>query len=413
MSEESLSSKSQDILKNLLVKGNLNTRDITQQSIDKQQVNILFLNLPNYQKDNLEIIDAVNKAYLATVPDGWFDWREKVTEINDILKQLEEIAHQNPNDSPLFKFIYLITKDKNIPQAIREKLEQLLTNNSFEGNGKSTFTQPLYSYLLIQLRPEGTKELFVKAWFIPDDTIQDPWERFKPLTVDEQQPEIPFVPENMPLLLSNLLQQCFEEYLQGQPTELTIEIFLPRDHLWDEVEKWSYQDSEGFDISIGAEHRVVVRSYDRLKKLRTQQGSYWRKNWENVQLIWKDIPYIEQVTTVSQACFDPNNLRKLLVEKIVLKVCCNLSNSERNGLLSAIHSAGTPIVIWSRCEVLSLNNARDFDVLLEKPLHELSARVREQRLAADSDKHLGNHLVLLWDDPNRVPPNPALEFSAS
>jgi hypothetical protein len=412
MSEELLNTKNQqEILKDILAGRDLSIGDIKQQSIEKQ-INLLFFSIPDSKKDNSEIINAINKAYLATVPDGWFDWREKGTELNDILKQLLEIPSQNPKDLPFLKFIYLLSKDKNIPQATREKLEQLLTKNSFKGNGESSSTQPLHSYLLIQLRPEGTKELLVKAWFIPDDTIQDPWERFKPLTVDEQQPEIPFVPEKLPLLLSHLLQQCFEEYLQGQSTELTIEIFLPRDRLWDEVEKWSYQDSEGFDITIGAEHRVVVRSYDRLKKLRTQQGSYWRKNWENVQLIWKDIPCIKQVTTVSQAYFDPNNLRKMLVEKIVLKVCCNLSDSDRNGLVSAIHSAGTPIVIWSRCEVQSLSNATEFDSLLEKPLHELSARVREQRLAADSDKHLGHHLVLLWDDPNRIPPKPALEFFA-
>ncbi|MGB3656239.1 MAG: hypothetical protein WBA41_34195, partial [Rivularia sp. (in: cyanobacteria)] len=121
----------------------------------------------------------------------------------------------------------------------------------------------------------------------------------------------------------------------------------------------------------------------------------------------------EEIITVSQARFDPNKLRKLLTQKILLKVCCTLSNSERDNLLRAVHSAGTPIVLWSRCEVKSLNNAIDFDTLLEKPLHELATRVKEQRFAADRDQHLGNHLVLLWDNPNRVPPNPALEFSVS
>lgn len=403
ISEESSSSKSQqDIFKDSSVGGNLTTGDITQQNLVKQ-INILFLNIPDYE--------PISKAFSAIVPDGWFDWRDKPKDVNGILEQLKEIPHKNYKYSPLLKFIYSLTQDKNIPKTTRAQLEQLLNNNSFETNPKITSRQSLHSYLLIQLRPEGSKELFVKAWFIPDDTIQDPWERFKPLTVDEQQPEITFVPEKLPLLLSKLVQQCFEEYLQGQPTELTIEIFLPRDRLYDEVEKWSYKDCEGFDITIGSEHRVVVRSYDRLKTLRTQQGSYWRKNWEKVQLTWKDIPCTEQITTVSQACFDPSNLRKSLVEKIVLKVCCNLSNSERNDLLSAIHSAGTPIIIWSRCELQSLKNPEHFEALLKKPLQELSACVREQRLAVDNEMHLGNHLVLLWDDPNRIPPNPALEFS--
>jgi hypothetical protein len=405
MSEESsISNSKQDILKDIFAGRDLTTGDIEQQNI-KNQINLIL---------NISDSGAISKAFSAIkLPDGWSDWRDKPKDMDDAIAQLVEIPDLNHENPPLLHFIYLLTQDKSIPQIKREKLGQLLTNYSFETNGKTTSTQPRHSYLLIQLRPEVTNEIFVKAWFIPDDTIQDPWERFKPLTVDEQQPEIPFVPEELPQLLGNLLQQCFDEYLQGEPTELTIEIFLPRDRLCDEVEKWSYQDSEGFDITIGTEHRVVVRSYDRLKTLRKQQGSYWKKNWENLQLIWQNIPCVEQITTISQACFDPNHLRKSLIEKIVLKVCCNLSNSDRDSLLKAIHSAGTPIVIWSRCEVTNLKNPQHFDALLEKPLQELSTCVKEQRLAADHEMHLGNHLVLLWDDPNRIPPNPALEFSAS
>ncbi|MEM6400914.1 MAG: hypothetical protein AAF757_11875 [Cyanobacteria bacterium P01_D01_bin.116] len=394
----------QDILKDIFAGRDLSTGDIKQENI-QNQINLIL---------NISDFAAISKAFCAiNLPDGWWDWREKPKQIDEIIAQLVEIPHANPNNSPLLNFIYLLTQDKSIPQIKREKLGQLLTDYSVETNSEITSTQTRHSHLLIQLRPEINNQLFLKAWFIPDDTIQDPWERFKPLTVDKQQPEIPFVPEELPQLLGNLLGQCFEEYLQGQPTELTIEIFLPRDRLHDEVEKWSYPDEEGFDINIGEEYRVVVRSYERLKKLRTQQGSYWRENWKKVKLIWKDTPCEENITTVSQACFNPSKLRKLLVKKTVLKVCCTLSNSERDGLLKAIHSAGTAVVLWSRCEVKSLHNAVDFDTLLERPLQELSARVKEQRFAADNDKHLGNHLVLLWDDPNRVPPNPALEFSVS
>ena len=394
----------QDILKDIFAGRDLSTGDIQQENI-QNQINLIL---------NISDFAAISKAFCAiNLPDGWYDWRDKPKNVDDIIAQLVEIPHANPNNSPLLNFIYLLTQDKSIPQIKREKLGQLLTDYSVETNSKITSTQTRHSYLLIQLRPEANNQLFLKAWFIPDDTIQDPWERFKPLTVDEQQPEISFIPEELPQLLGNLIQQCFEEYLQGQPTELTIEIFLPRDRLHDEVEKWSYPDEEGFDINIGEEYRVVVRSYERLKKLRTQQGSYWRKNWEKVTLIWENAPCEENITTVSQACFKPSQIRNLLLKKIVLKVCCTLSNSERDGLLKAIHSAGTAIVLWSRCEVKSLHNAVDFDTLLERPLQELSARVKEQRFAADNDKHLGNHLVLLWDDPNRVPPNPALEFSVS
>lgn len=225
----------QDILKDIFAGRDLTTGDIEQQNI-KNQINLIL---------NISDSGTINKAFSAIkLPDGWSDWRDKPKDMDDAIAQLVEIPDLNPENSPLLHFIYLLTQDKSIPQIKREKLGQLLTNYSFATTGKTASTQPRHSYLLIQFRPEVTNELFVKAWFIPNDTIQDPWERFKLLTVDEQQPEIPFVPKELPQLLGNLLQQCFDEYLQGESTELTIEIFLPRDRLCDEVEKWKYLDEE-------------------------------------------------------------------------------------------------------------------------------------------------------------------------
>lgn len=408
MSEEAQSrNTNQEILKDVLVGRDFNLGNLEQQSI-QNQLNII-LNIQNISS-HLELQKAISKAYLSTVPDGWFDWRPKATELTEILNQLQEMPYQN-----LLEFVAHLVRDNRVPQTSREKLSTLTPS---ETNRQRTYTKPLHSYLLIQLRPQGIGQPLVKAWFIPDDTVPDPLERFKPLKVDEQQAEIPYVLEQMPTLLSNLLQQCFEEHLRGEPTELTVEVFLPRDRLCEQVEKWEYKDSENEDLSlpIGIESCVVVRSYERLKKLRTAHGSYWKKNWLKVQDLLKAIPCKEEVAMLEEVCIEPRRLRRLLVEKILLKVCCTLSESDMNGLLSAVQSAGTPIVLLSRCDVLSLKNGTEFHKLLEDgPLDELAIRLKKQRQSAEDDDemHLGNHLVLLWDDPNRVPPNPALEFSAS
>lgn len=406
MSEESLiRNTNQEILKDVFVGGNFNLGSLEQQSI-QNQVNVI-LNISNIS-NHIELQDAISKAYLSTVPDGWFDWRPKATELSEILNQLEEMPHQN-----LLEFVAHLVADSRVSQSNREKLATL---TPLKTNRPRTYAKLLHSYLLIQLRPEGIGQPLVKAWFIPDDSIQDPWERFKPLKVDEQQVEIPYILDQMPTLLSNLLQQCFEEHLRGEPTELTVEVFLPRERLCEPVEKWEYKDSEDFSITIGSEYSVVVRSYERLKKLRTFQGSMWQKKWIKVQDMWKNILCNEEVTMLEKIGYEPNQLRRNLGEKIVLKVCCTLSESDMDGLLKAIHSAGTPIVLLSRCDVVRLKNGTEFHKLLEDgSLQELSIRLKKQRLAAENDgdqMHFGNHLVLLWDDPNRVPPNPALEFSA-
>jgi vWA-MoxR associated protein C-terminal domain/vWA-MoxR associated protein middle region (VMAP-M) 1 len=406
MPEESISrNTNQEILKDILVGRDFNLRNLEQQSIENQ-LNVI-LNISN-SSNYIELQDAISKAYLSTVPNGWFDWRPKATNLSEILAQLQEMPYQN-----LLEFVAHLIRDSRVSKANREKLSTL---TSLKINRQCTYAKLLHSYLLIQLRPEGIGQPLVKAWFIPDDTIQDPWERFKPLKVDEQQVEIPYILDQMPTLLSNLLQQCFEEHLRGEPTELTVEVFLPRERLYEQVEKWEYKDSEDLSITIGSEYSVVVRSYERFKKLRTAQGSIWRKNWLKVQELRKAILCDEEVMMIEKTCYEPSKLRRNLVEKLVLKVCCTLSESDMDGLLKAIHSAGTPIVLLSRCDVVRLKNGTEFHKLLEDgPLQELSIRLKKQRLAAENDgdqMHFGNHLVLLWDDPNRVPPNPALEFSA-
>ncbi len=391
-----------------------NNGNAEQQSIDDNQVNTIFTIIKS-NKDNSEFLKVVLMAYSRTIPDGWLDdWREKATEINDIFNQLKEIPHLNSNDSPVLRFVHFVCEE-NIPQTIRDKFEQVLSIKSkyFKTSARSTPPQQLHSYLLIRFCLTGTNELSVQACCIPDDTICEIYERFKPLTVEEQQVAIPFVAEKMYLLLSNLIKQFYENHIKGRSADLTIEIFLPSDRLHDEVEKWSYEDSEGMVLTIGKEHMVVVRSYDRLKNSYTQIGTNWRNRWGEVQPSLRNILSIEQVRTVNEAGFDCNELRNCLVRKNVLMVSCELTNQQRKGLLKAIHSAGTPIVIWSRSEVQNLNNPKNFDALITEPLHQLTAQVKQQRWEAKSDKDLGNHLVLLWDDPNRIPPRSIFEVPAS
>ncbi len=142
----------QDMLKNIFAGRDLTTGDIEQQNI-QNQINLIL---------NISDSAAVGKAFSAIkLPDGWSDWRDKPKDMDDAIAQLVEIPDLNPDNSPLLNFIYLLIQDKSIPQIKREKLVQLLTNYSFETNSKTTSTQPLHSYLLIQLCPGANQELEV------------------------------------------------------------------------------------------------------------------------------------------------------------------------------------------------------------------------------------------------------------
>lgn len=397
---------------------------LNEESEDKKKWERYKLVILQQIKNKPELINFIKKAYWEIIINKtiWSDFRQESTEINEILKQVEEI----PNSDSRSKFIYNLLQDKNLPEEVRILLQSVGNVNSNQNSNKDVSEKELHSYLLIQLRPEGTGKLFVRAWFIPDDTIPDYEERFKPLKVDEQATEILFEQEKWSQLLSNLIQQCLGKYLQGQPTKLTIEVFLPRERLWDEIEKWEYlEESESgkyYSTPIGTKYGVVVRCYYRLRTLGKPKYKYketdWRNNWQKIKEICEEkIPCNEEViATVPESDFCPNELREWLIEQIILKVSCYLEDTQKNALLDAIDIRATPIVLLSRKKVQSLKNSNDFDKLLEdKPLNGLSERVRKLRYAAKKakdEKHLGNHLILLWDDPNRLPKDPLLESLA-
>lgn len=385
---------------------------------DRQKSIILELN-----KNEPKLTDCIKKAYTKTIPDDtiWRDFRQNCADINDILKQIEEI----PNSDSRSKFIYNLLQDQNFPEVAKASLQSIENINFNYFNSNSTLKKDLNSYLLIRLRPEETGRLFARAWFIPDDTVLNYEERFKPLTVSEQATEVLFEKKTWSQLLSDLIQQqCIGQYLQGQPGKLTIEVFLPREHLRDEeVEKWEYvEESEigkSYPTPIGSQYGVVVRYYYRLQIIGVSKYRYketqWRNNWRKIKNIFEEkiICSDEVIATVSLSNLCPRKLRDSLVEQIILKVNCDLDDSQRNDLLDAIDIRATPIVLWSRKRVQSLKNSDDFDKLLKDGLlKDLPERVRKLRHAAkiDNDEmHLGNHLVLLWDDPNRLPKDPLLE----
>lgn len=155
-------------------------------------------------------------------------------------------------------------------------------------------------------------------------------------------------------LLSDLIDQCHRKYIKGKVYNLTIEIFLPRSLLYYNVEKWDYKDEEKCRISIGTKHSVVVRSYERLNKPSCM--SDLGEKWIKVKKLWDNFPTEEEFITLSENNFDRNKLRADLDNKIGVKVACDPSNSKVEELYSAIHSAGIPIMLLLRREVVMLKN---------------------------------------------------------
>jgi hypothetical protein len=70
--------------------------------------------------------------------------------------------------------------------------------------------------------------------------------------------------------------------------------------------------------------------------------------------------------------------------------------------------AGVPVVLWDRRAPLTSETRTLIEELFRGDPGELPERVRRLRVEAvisasgDRSEHLGRHLALLWDDPNRL-----------
>jgi hypothetical protein len=75
--------------------------------------------------------------------------------------------------------------------------------------------------------------------------------------------------------------------------------------------------------------------------------------------------------------------------------------------LAACIDSGTPVAIWGRKWSADLQERREQIARLLADIRRLPEQVRDLRVAArgGGEEHPGHSLVLLWDDPNRLPPD--------
>jgi len=379
-----------------------------------------------------DISQSIKQAYNECLPKPWLgivatDYREILETLN------KEIPRREGKIPPLFDFISRLTASEKIPQIVLEKLRTWISGASQKYGINLTplnfcSPSPARPYLLIRLKPSKnqTGQFFVKAWFILDDRADAGYSRFKPLDSEEHH-EDPYTLAQIPKLLDYFLCQTLEK-LAATESKPVIEFFLPQDCLGAEVDVWEVLDVVNQPIRVGTEYQVVVRSYERLlPRYRKQAMNSWRQKWSKAKQLKPPLPQ-ELFELLSKADgYNWSSLRASLVDKVGLKLTCPpisaLSSSpgasgSQSDLISALLSTAIPIAIWPRCIVSEPTLADTIESLLnEGPLLELPEFVRKKRLEAVQKQiqdHLGQHLVLLWEDPDRLPPDEEnFEFQVS
>jgi uncharacterized protein (UPF0147 family) len=362
----------------------------------------------------LKDLNPVRQAYRDALPADAGLSRPEAANYGDMVAQLQEFRR-------LPEFVQRLVQDEQIPQAIRVQLKDATQHlGPTEGWQQAVVVPPaatkiLQSYLQIVLRPERSSNAFViNGWLIPDDDEFDPAKRFKSLDIDDQRKGFVCELEEIPRVMSKLVDLSIEKHLSDKQYTLTIETFFPIDYLCTSVDAWKLTEPV-FEESyvVGRTYRVIVRSSERMERkyLHSEFRNRWCTNWERVKTSWhmapceNDFEHLEHLVECNW-----ERLEYGLMQKIGLKLTCGLAEAQKKQLFKCILKAATPIALWARCDVPECDQVTEISqLLLAGPLLKLSEKILQTRRdvvkEAKPEEHLGSHLALLWEDPYRLTPD--------
>ena len=202
-----------------------------------------------------------------------------------------------------------------------------------------------------------------------------------------------------------LIVQAAEEHWPIDDRPLRIEFILPFVLLNLPVEQWPKEyDPDDGPVPLYQHYAVVVRSLDRIRN--PGRHRVWRTRWRmleesptlvNCQFA-EDVPdWLEQTI----------NLDRRIVA-VVLSEPPELPTSDGMSQIRIAIRTGIPIIIWHRSDPPDLEFRRAVDDLFTYgEIAEVPDRAYELRLrppvSDDGQAGVGTNLVLLWDDPVRLP----------
>jgi hypothetical protein len=185
-----------------------------------------------------------------------------------------------------------------------------------------------------------------------------------------------------------------------KPKEFQIEVFLPGELLNQEIEQIAPPDEEdGFPIALGREYRVVVRLANRSSK----RQANWEGKWQKLEEVRTNCA-LQHLLPANCTGDELKELVEQLTEADVIGVrrSCPPEAQWQGSFLASISRAGLPVAVWVRRDIPDLDCAAELDRLLAGSLWELPQRVHEARR---SKKPIAQHVSLLWDDPDCLPPD--------
>ena len=362
--------------------------------------------------------EIIQQTYQNSLPPDAEVWDLTGNNIEAMLQELNEFRQ-------LFQFFERLSQDKNIPVEIRDQIVTKLASKNYPERSADKPSSDFFcdetvttkSYLIATLIPSDNDgdHFLLNAWLIVDDSVEGLSKFQSLLDQNEQQVGKLCNLSQVPIELNKFLKKALR-ILRGKKYRLVIEFFLPSDLMCMEIDRWKITDPVGDEIALGTKYPIRLRSLERLDlEYLDSYLSQWYEYWDKVRKVLQNKTTKDAFENLAEIeNFNWKLLKTNLKEKIGLKVTCAHPQSIRKELFRAILQATTPVAIWTRTDILNLDQVTAMDdILTFKPLCHLCESVRQTREKADAyaEDHLGLHLALLWENPYRLTPDVMLELT--
>lgn len=228
----------------------------------------------------------------------------------------------------------------------------------------------------------------------------------------EQGDALPQVPrDGLQRAVSRIVRKV-EGAAGDRTAHLWLEFVLPFELLNLPVDWWPRDTGEVPHVPLAVDYPVVIRSLDRLQNRRWHR--FWRHRWLQLSMgeqTWQSV-YVnvgrhngDHLLGLEARLGDDEHVVAAVLSEPPLPD----QGHGRKELEAALRS-GLPVVIWHRAgrcteEFLDMVNGLLADGWQRFPANVAAYRRKAaiQDAAGQDVRHLGRHLTLLWDDPDRKP----------
>lgn len=358
-------------------------------------------------------------------------------DLDNLLNDLNDIPPADPNYPTVDRFVACLVNATDLSEEIKGKLREWGEHVNLRFSdllqdpevSESLDAGQKRVYLLVQLRLSQQKTIqgqskaaqyFVDVWVIPDwqAYLEDRDENCDRIHLSEAKNGYDLQAKtyglsDIPAIVGECLNECEGYESEDEPI---IEIFLPDDLMDTEVDQWCIK---GMTVPLGCHYVMVVRSSERLAPRYRRYRRKWKKRWASLQgyqdrTIRSGFHQVNCEFCQPSGSDDCNSVTmligKLLANKdaIGLKFIPLCKERTISSVLETMRETGLPLAFGLRHRLLEDVSWDSLDQILECRWDELLESVKEHRISSlesGQSEHMGRHLSLLWENPNRLPPD--------